>query len=174
MPARDSPVVSIRRREKSVIFQSPVQGSEELNRSRGEASNGPAKVRMPRDRRAGPDERYQCRRTYPVRFARGWRKRIEFIKMSLVRDEVVYEMTRAGQAVSVRYVGIDPGRSSPHSQDIDRAYWDSAAIDDKLFDPKIASLQGQREPAWRPRKSMDAARPRSWMCTRHGRPPMPS
>ncbi|MEY4965443.1 MAG: hypothetical protein RL274_1026 [Pseudomonadota bacterium] len=73
---------------------------------------------------------------------RGWRKRIEFIRMSLVRDEVVYKMTRAGQAVSVRYVSIDPGRSSPHSQDIDRAYWHSATIDDKIFDPKNRVFTG--------------------------------
>jgi hypothetical protein len=72
----------------------------------------------------------------------GWRKRLEFIKMSLVRDEVAYEMTRAGQTGSVRYVGIDPAKSNPHSQDIDRAYWHSATIDDKIFDPKNRIFTG--------------------------------
>lgn len=73
----------------------------------------------------------------------GWRKRLEFIKIGLVRDEVAYEMTCAGQSGSVRYVGIDPSTSNPHSQDIDRAYWHSAAIDDsKIFDPKNRVFTG--------------------------------
>ncbi|MES2472070.1 MAG: hypothetical protein V4601_04420 [Pseudomonadota bacterium] len=71
----------------------------------------------------------------------GWRKRLEFIKVSLVRAEVGYEMTRAGRAGAVRYCGIDRGAADPQSQDIDRAYWQQAAMaDDKIFDPKRRSF----------------------------------
>ncbi len=71
----------------------------------------------------------------------GWRKRLEFIKLSLVRAEVGYEMTRAGRAGAVRYCGIGRDGADPQSQDIDRAYWQQAAMDeDRIFDPKRRSF----------------------------------